>query len=344
VRAEISTAISALGGGSESAQPWPLGRGPVGEAYGVTFHLALVTASFVLQTGDRLLTLEQGSSGPSPWDPYANKTILLLARNGTVAISYSGLSYIRDIPTDRWLAETIAGPTIDFRGAPAMRFGGPPVDIGPALNAVRAAIEREFAILPRRRQQLHLLISGWTWRRRPTDSRQPRPLMGTINHHGDYSAPPNSNFLPRYWEWHRQLKTACIGAQPRSHLDGMLNALAQTGHRNPDDTEELMVAVIRGVADEPDEPTVGKDCMSILISRSQEIRVRYLRDPGWQEPIRTAYTPWIIGGGIVAPPSLLQGTGFSVNAGGRAIPIESLPPLPENGLRSFSGQLRPKFP
>jgi hypothetical protein len=89
----------------------------------VTFHLALVTASFVLQTGDRLLTLEQGSSGPSPWDPYANKTILLLARNGTVVISYSGLSYIRDIPTDRWLAETIAGPTIDFRGAPAMRFG-----------------------------------------------------------------------------------------------------------------------------------------------------------------------------------------------------------------------------
>jgi hypothetical protein len=176
------------------------GNAPNREAYGVTFHLALATASFVLQIGDRLLTVKQGSSGPRPWDPYANKTILLLGRSGTVAISYSGLGYIKDIPTDRWLAEAIAGPTIDFHGAPTMRFGGPPLDVGPALNAVYGAIEGEFATLPeiQRRQQLHLLISGWTWRRRVTNSRQPRPLMVIIKHNGDCSSPPINDFLPRY--------------------------------------------------------------------------------------------------------------------------------------------------
>jgi hypothetical protein len=311
----------------------------------VTFHLALATASFVLQVGDRLLTLKQESSGPRPWDTYANKTILLLGRNGIVAISYSGLGYIRGIPTDRWLAETIAGPTIDFHGAPAMRFGGPPLDVGPALNAVCGAIEREFATLPgiQRRQQLHLLISGWTWRKRVTDSRQPRPLMGTIRHNGDYSSPPIADFLPRYWEWHRQFMPRRIGAQPRGHLAGMLNTLAQSEHRNQDDIEELMVTVVRGVADEPDEATVGKDCMSILISRSREVRVRYLRNSSPEEPIRTAYTPWIIGGGIVVPPAVLEGSGFSVSAGGRVILIDSIPPLPENGFKSFSGQPRPTF-
>jgi hypothetical protein len=61
-------------------------RGPA-RMLGVTLVLDMAVGSMVLHVGDRLLTRDD-----SPWDPLANKSVVLLGSDGWACLSYSGLA------------------------------------------------------------------------------------------------------------------------------------------------------------------------------------------------------------------------------------------------------------
>jgi len=61
-------------------------------------------------------------SGPAKKDPYdhlANKTLILVATDGIITMSYTGDAFVARTPTDQWLAEAITGKEW---GVPSMPF------------------------------------------------------------------------------------------------------------------------------------------------------------------------------------------------------------------------------
>ena len=55
----------------------------------------------VIQMSDTLVSLNR--QPPNEWDPRFNKTVIYLASDALVSISYSGLAYINQISTDSFI-------------------------------------------------------------------------------------------------------------------------------------------------------------------------------------------------------------------------------------------------
>jgi hypothetical protein len=51
------------------------------------------------------------------WDPAANKSVIVLGRDGLFALGYSGPGFIKGAPTDDWIAEVVAGEDVSDLGA-----------------------------------------------------------------------------------------------------------------------------------------------------------------------------------------------------------------------------------
>ncbi len=78
----------------------------------MTIILSVVTAAYAVQVSDRLLTqAEQDKAGVryEPWDEEANKSVIVLGRDGLFVLGYSGPAHIAGATTDGWIAEVIAG-------------------------------------------------------------------------------------------------------------------------------------------------------------------------------------------------------------------------------------------
>lgn len=307
----------------------------------MTLILTAVSGLWVVQVGDRLLTQDA-----QPWDPLANKSILLLASNGSACISYSGLAYLFGQPTDEWLAEAIHGEPlpIDAHHVPT-RIGPYKRLLGPAVNAVTDAIQRDFVRAPARdrRQGLSVAIGGWTWKRRTTHP--PRPSMLRMKHTGADGARLMVGRLDRYWPWHQDVRFGHIGTSCNEELKFIKDRIGgHTALLTEDDMENILAeAVIRA---SERTPVVGADLMSLVIRRDQLCRVRYIRNPKDNATNSAAYSPWIIGPGIIVPPQVIRGGGFtqSVHAGRFIVAFDQQPPLPAVGHHSSSGQRRKQFP
>ncbi|MBS0532712.1 MAG: hypothetical protein JSR72_01525 [Proteobacteria bacterium] len=112
----------------------------------MTLVLSAATPGFVIQAADRLLTKTVRNQTRAS-DPIANKTIVYRATDALVAISYSGVAYVRSQPTDEWLAELLWGAPIargpDGNGPPAFGFAARPNawTIDRAIDALRRAVD-----------------------------------------------------------------------------------------------------------------------------------------------------------------------------------------------------------
>jgi hypothetical protein len=300
----------------------------------------------VIHIGDRLLTV-----GASSWDPLANKSVVLLGLDGFAVLSYSGLAYIDSKPTDQWLAEEVSGR----EAGPALRVGsGPPMmfdpsfrpKVGPALARVRTAIDREFGPsgTKHRSKGMRVEATGFIVPRRRSPQRKARPFMHRYSHPGHYHSQLVVDELPRYWDWFRETKLGSVGvvaAEERRALHEDLSAqLASTRLTNQDDCERLLVNCIRAVS--VTDGRVGKHCMSIVLGRDGEVRVRFLPDPT-DDSSAVAYTPWVVGPGAMWPPSVLEGMLPELGLAGYRVEFARLPPLRASMPLSASSQRRKPF-
>src|ERR1700730_6856922 len=100
----------------------------------MTLILSHLSSAFALQSSDRLVTRLNMGRGPTPFDPLANKTIVYLARDAIVAMSYTGPAYIGQLTTDDWIVQNLTG--IDVTQGFGTRTGTLPrlFDIGRAMK------------------------------------------------------------------------------------------------------------------------------------------------------------------------------------------------------------------
>ncbi|MGO4649982.1 hypothetical protein AB4305_34470 [Nocardia sp. 2YAB30] len=122
-------------------------------------RLSAVTRGFVFHASDRLFTVEQRGQ-VKPWDPKANKTLVVVGDDCWLVLAYTGLAYLDKRPTDQFLAEAISGVP-DLPGG-GLRFTHRPPGLHYAeivrriADAVPAAYER----LSSDEKKVPLIVAG----------------------------------------------------------------------------------------------------------------------------------------------------------------------------------------
>ena len=276
----------------------------------MTLHISLICDAYVLQIGDRLLSAKRGN-GLREWDPLANKSIFVHARNGLLAIGYAGLAHIAGMPTDEWLTEIISHrkPVRMSSGGNGMWFGSPlNITVGQVETSIKEAVERR---LPRERHHKHgieVLLSGWTWPRNVGQGNaRPSTFCRSISHDGSTDHACITERFPRrhFARESRGWQIVSIGAGSNRLLQSITDEMRER-RTIADDVEAIIVRLIREYAARPNSG-VGTDLMSIYlpIAAPETPRIRFLRNDS-----RTvdAYTPSLIStGGAIIYPMLIQG-------------------------------------
>lgn len=149
------------------------------------------------------------------------------------------------------------------------------------------------------------------------------------------------NDSPRYWNWTRQLLVGSIGQEAGDAKQRALTALATPENKNQDDCEQILVECVRKVSQE--NPSVGKDCVSTVLSRDGQARVRFLSDPN-NDAGQTTFTPWILAPRMTVPPIVLAGALPHVEADPFFVQFDRVPSLPPSFPFTASSQSRPQFP
>jgi hypothetical protein len=266
----------------------------------VTLILANANLIGVNMVSDRLLSM--GAAGSTvDFDREANKNVVFAARDGVVAIGYSGQAYIGPNTTDQWIANVCRG---ELGASTTQHEGVSPeplpewLDIGIVARRLRDYLnaqpfQQRFTGMP-----FEVVLAGI---RQNARSKWRYPFLITIsNDHGRRDFQLESETRRNMW-----VPTVVVEGQPTSYeryLRGDLNrehrlqaysAIVAAGGLSPqrmlalhhrliaagvEDVESLLVEEIRAVA--AIRTGVGRDCMGIAISRHPAhpfaVRVRYL--------------------------------------------------------------------
>lgn len=312
----------------------------------MTQILTAACPSFIVQVSDRLVVALRGHR-IDVHDPVANKTIVYRAADALVTIGYSGIAYVGDTPTDEWIAETLVGESLRLPGddRPSKRFGGAgrPLRIGHAVKRLMYALDA----LPRHpveRHGLYISLAGWQG-----DRKGARPIMEEIWRHAGKARIKRQE---REWSKNANFRIDVIGAPPP---DGTIDA-ALAPHRadvanvpfGPNALEDALASVIRQSS--AAHATVGSHLLSVVLMRPDlgiagcrflpmaPHGVEVTTASGRRLAMPAAHTPWILGPGLVHPPSLEIGHSI-IGLGGIEFHIFGAEPS-GNGVVSLSSSLR----
>lgn len=325
---------------------WPQGHDRM------TLIFSEVTSRWALQVSDRLLSVSR-TSGVQTFDCLSNKTVVLHARDGVASLSYTGLAYLRGIPTDTWIAQRLNGDEFPFEpdrdkfmSRTAMRRKQWP-RLSLALNRLADSFT-ELASTPSvglRKTPVLVAVSGWFWYRR----KRPRPFIAII-------APANTGkygvgWSPRrygYYFLEMPLPTGYVTAHERQELDTRLGSL------DLPQAAEVLAETIQTVAGRTE--TVGADCMAVSIphpySETRLITSRFIRNVHAvpSQPVTTpsfvAYSPWFIGPNQCIAPVQMIGCSLSMQLGIYTISLEGFTPPVDPETLPFSTigpQVRKRF-
>lgn len=318
----------------------------------MTLILSYAARGYVCQASDRLVSKRYPSGAMPPHDPWFNKQVLYLARDGLFSVGFSGLAFIGDVPTDQWIATILANEPLHTGGIRSggvgtqLRSGGktfPPhwLDIGQAVERLRNACAITFAG-PQQKKQTSEILAGLTiviaghkyklrWRRSHGDTHHIRPTLYKLTYSNKPLPGVSVASLDRYWGWEQG--RSCLVSAPElapSLRTKILTRVQQAGPTITDEyIETILVEAIREVAQDP-QSGVSPDCLSVSLmpSRDPEVRIRYnpLASPyrasvlGVVEPV--IYSGWTVMPGFLQEPQLSLGMPRTANVHGLSIRFE----------------------
>ena len=217
----------------------------------MTLVLTRVSNSNCLQVTDRLVTTTAGLR----FDAFANKNLLVLTRDATITIGYTGLAYIDKAPTDVFIAKVICQREFKRRFA---------LETGNFLSAVHVPV---YTILQRLAHALNEALP----RHMPMSfelnlaglQRTPSRIQGLF---WQLYYSPTSGIQLGSFPIKRRPGKALFHVAPNSNLtpdqrNALWSRLQQT--KTSDEGEAVMADVIRKVSTE--NRFVGPNCMSIFI-------------------------------------------------------------------------------
>jgi hypothetical protein len=302
--------------------------------------LSVATPAYALHVSDRLV-----SKAGRPHDPLANKSVILRARDGLLAVGYTGAAFVGNVPTDTWIAEILCG---GWRGGQtgALGYGDFPVrDIGSSL---RLLCQRARTTPVLRRVGIEIAAVGWQWNAKRSPSLMRNVLWvlhaGSGKLQWQQSVPRHS---PERKTTFRMVATGdwALAAEDWRVL---LEQVGAAGHDH-ESVERLLVEAIRR-ASELRPGTIGRDCMTVLLRPWQFPQARVRFDPDathhdvvFGEAVEVAYSPWMIAPDAIHRPAILIG-GLSCEQGLLTYSMEAPPaPTDQRFQGAFQAQVRPRF-
>lgn len=269
-------------------------------------------------------------------------------------ISYSGMAYVDNLPTDQCLAELLVGPSSYIHYGPATRIGDINVPhFNWMIGALETGISERFTrqATPYRSAGLELLINGFVFRKRAArfGIGRARPICLKL---ARWPGKPvvRQDLIDRVTPWRgASVHVAHAGQNPGDHLKLFKRRFA--GFIPPEgrpleaaDVEELLVAAMREVARDPSLPTVGSEFVMMSVAPWGQATVTFFRDVTGTGAEHVAYSPWVITRGVSRPPQYLSGTLPTIGGAGesalvsfRAVPSLTDPPA---GYAMSTGQPR----
>jgi hypothetical protein len=325
-----------------SAVPWAV-TNQVGAARRMTLIISCVSWYGVHHVSDRMV-----SSQGKPFDPVANKSVLYVAPDGIMAMSYTGTAYLAGVATDRWIAESLAREKLEegFGSGPAKSW--PPIglaltrlkhDLGLALNDPKT--DPSVKHWP-----FELQGAGWRW-----GKKHAKPVAATITK--EFGESLITLVHHREALGRNEFRTLAVPAAHATPVVPNLRA-GLRGASNAEQVEAALVAAVRErSASVPGQ--VGTDCMGFQLPPPgyRFARVRYhgagpvgiaLVQPSGKVTAtidHAAFSPWIVGAGTSSSPSVLAGT-WSMNVGGFHVELEA--PEPTGHIHAAMGPVTPPPP
>jgi hypothetical protein len=316
----------------------------------MTINITGTAFGSVVQVTDRLVTRTRPFGR---FDSAANKNVIFLARDGLLTIGYTGLAYIGDQPTDRWIARKLAldeSLQDDAMGAVQTAFRPPKrwMDVGRAMRHLAEELTNTWRRHACRIGGLEVFASGFQWPASWKLARS-RPVLWEIM---SRRSRPQFDAVPieRYFGWERGRVTVAV--LPKALSDDSFQSLAEDLASAPtlDLIIDRMVDAVREAASEND--AIGTDCMSIHVPsprQSQEVTCRYMpsarpEDVGAES---LAYSPWIVAPDTRLAPTILNGFTLEVPSGPfnfKIVGSEEMSFEEDGSFEVFQSQPRPPLP
>ena len=307
----------------------------------MTLILSEITSRWALQVSDRLLTISR-KSGVQAFDRLSNKTIILHARDGVAALSYTGRAYLHGVPTDTWIAQQLNGNEFPFDPKTDKFFSRTAIrrTRWPRLSFALHRLAESFNEVAKthgiglNQLPVSIAVAGWLWYRR----KRPRPFIALINpdNDGRYRVSWSLRRYGYYFLW-MPLPAGYLTVEDHQHLDSRLGSL------DLPQASEVLSGTIQKIAARTE--TVGADCMAVSISHpwsnERTIASRFMRnvDAVPRQPVTTpsfvAYSPWVIGPTQCIAPAQLIGCSLSMQVGIYTISFEGFTPSADPNMLPF---------
>ena len=275
----------------------------------MTLNVFAANYWYAVQVSDRRLTLNG-----QPWDDDSNKCVVFMCRDAIVAITYTGLAYIGDLPTDAWIAGVLEANHLPHR------------TIGWSIRVLCAAATQAFndGSVPQSDldSELTILVAGWQRRRHICQS-----YAWTITNRP--GGAPSPEFLFAY---DRGRRYACPGEGWSGVIVGAATALDMQAwarvrgrveqERDPAQIVGLLLDVVRGSSEHPIlGHLIGKDCMAVVLPRheSEEIYSEYLPECG--SPL--SFTPQLVSPNFTMHDFMTVGGGLELRSSAFAFRVRA---------------------
>lgn len=241
----------------------------------MTMILSLITAGYALQISDRRLSLKKRDQY-DPWDPAANKSIVLLCHDGLISMGYTGPRFHLEGDDGRLDCggDHRVGPWREPRASKFRRHLGSGVPERALHTHLKNVEDRLNAAVAAGRLDRSLDIYGvgmrWNSVRKPV-----WPTMIRINW-----KPPQGRYVvamsKRRWGWEsgRTFQFATAGRSEAEARRAMRLRLPTTALGDKDQAIATLIDILRSLP--PDDNTVGKDCMVTRIQREPpHVHIKY---------------------------------------------------------------------
>jgi hypothetical protein len=246
---------------------------------------------------DRLVSLRHADRF-EPKYPVYNKTVVYRASDAIVTMAFTGIAFIDGIPTDEWIASTLAG--CRFEHAIGMSFGQEfdLLNLGQAVSRLAHSLNR---VLRRRADEepLALIIAG---------ARRKKGRWRRVAVSIERSAAGRFEARHFRWETRRQWQSRLL-VGPRGWLSpaaAQARANELSASRSVADVERVVDAIVTEAA-RANPTAVGKDITGITLLPlvSPTLRVVYLHRS--DESTFEGFTPLMLGRRTVHLPAAVTG-------------------------------------
>lgn len=273
----------------------------------MTYIIGRADSHGAFLAGDRLSTRDYGGGNVEQYDQHCNKMVVYAARDGIVAIGFSGDAFVGSVPTDTWIASTlwnirpVPGEAIMPTSA-CLHDSRPMATLAESMFQLKKCINAQRSI-----NRLDILVTGW-WSR----SKKWTPLLHQWTKGWSFGKNPKGPFgqIPK------PDQLGCIGDLPTETdlLEDFLKVQQTVNGNDNRAVAHKMASLVRHSARR--SPKIGSDVVTITIQPASvwEAHIEFFPSQDAIRPVAfgdvstwnpVAVSPWLLTSALTQPPMVM---------------------------------------